>query len=79
MLGLPLARGAEARVRNPDAPLAAVLVNGGTARRVPGTWSATSEWLAERLATAVSGGRLHRGPVPDEELERARLVHRGRS
>ncbi len=49
MLGLPLARGAEARVRNPDAPLAAVLVNGGTARRVPGTWSATSEWLAERL------------------------------
>ncbi len=46
----PLARGAEARTRNPDAPLAAVLVNGGTARRVPGTWSATSEWLAERLA-----------------------------
>ena len=45
-----LAHGAEARVRNPDAPLAAVLVNGGTARRVPGTWSATSEWLAERLA-----------------------------
>lgn len=45
-----LARGAEARVRNPDAPRAAVLVNGGTARRVPGTWSATSEWLAERLA-----------------------------
>ncbi len=46
-----LARGAEARVRNPDAPRAAVLVNGGTARRVPGTWSATSEWLAERLAS----------------------------
>ena len=46
----PLARGAEARARNSDAPLAAILVNGGTARRVPGTWSATSEWLAERLA-----------------------------
>jgi pimeloyl-ACP methyl ester carboxylesterase len=30
--------------------VAAVLVNGGTARRVPGTWSATSEWLATRLA-----------------------------
>jgi dienelactone hydrolase len=45
-----LARGAEARVRNPDAPCAAVLVNGGTARHVPGTWSATSEWLAERLS-----------------------------
>ncbi len=28
-----------------------MLVNGGTARRVPGTWSATSEWLAKRLAT----------------------------
>jgi pimeloyl-ACP methyl ester carboxylesterase len=45
-----LTHGAEARVRNPDAPRAAVLVNGGTARRVPGTWSATSEWLAEHLA-----------------------------
>lgn len=50
MRTVPLAHGAEARVRNPDAPLAAVLVNGGTARRIPGTWSATSEWLAERLA-----------------------------
>jgi pimeloyl-ACP methyl ester carboxylesterase len=50
-----LANGAEARVRNPDAPLAAVLVNGGTARRVPGTWSATSEWLAERLAPRFAG------------------------
>jgi hypothetical protein len=44
-----LATGAEARVRNPDSPRAAVLVNGGTSRRTPGTWSATSEWLAERL------------------------------
>jgi pimeloyl-ACP methyl ester carboxylesterase len=25
-------------------------VNGGTARRAQGTWSATSEWLAERLS-----------------------------
>jgi dienelactone hydrolase len=45
-----LTRGAEARVRNREGPRAAVLVNGGTARRVPGTWSATSEWLAERLS-----------------------------
>ena len=51
MRPFPLARGAEARVRNPDARRAAVLVNGGTARRVPGTWSATSEWLSECLAT----------------------------
>ena len=27
-----------------------MLVNGGTAKRVPGTWSATSEWFAQRLA-----------------------------
>jgi pimeloyl-ACP methyl ester carboxylesterase len=47
---LALASGAEARIRNGDAPRAAVLVNGGTARRVPGTWSATSEWLALRLS-----------------------------
>jgi pimeloyl-ACP methyl ester carboxylesterase len=45
-----LSTGAEARVRNEHAPLAAVLVNGGTAKRVPGTWSATSEWFADRLA-----------------------------
>lgn len=50
MRPFPLARGAEARARNPDGSRAAVLVNGGTSRRVPGTWSATSEWLAERLA-----------------------------
>jgi pimeloyl-ACP methyl ester carboxylesterase len=47
---LTLPTGAEARIRNEDAPRAAVLVNGGTARRVPGTWSATSEWLAVRLS-----------------------------
>jgi pimeloyl-ACP methyl ester carboxylesterase len=47
---LTLSSGAEARARNEDGARAAVLVNGGTARRVPGTWSATSEWLAQRLA-----------------------------
>jgi pimeloyl-ACP methyl ester carboxylesterase len=47
---LALATGAEARLRNEDAPRAAILVNGGTARRLPGTWSATSEWFATRLA-----------------------------
>jgi dienelactone hydrolase len=50
MRTLALATGADARVRNEDAPRAAILVNGGTGRRVPGTWSATSEWLATRLA-----------------------------
>lgn len=50
MRTLRLATGAEARVRNEDASRATVLVNGGTANRVPGTWSATSEWLAQRLS-----------------------------
>lgn len=45
-----LETGADARLRNHEAPLAAVLVNGGTARAVPGTWSATSELLATELA-----------------------------
>jgi pimeloyl-ACP methyl ester carboxylesterase len=49
---VPLSTGADARVRNPGAPVAAVLVNGGTAKPVPGTWSATSELLADRLAPA---------------------------
>ena len=47
---VPLSSGAEARVRNEGADVAAVLVNGGTARAVPGTWSATSELLADELA-----------------------------
>ena len=46
----PLASGAEARVRNDGSPLWAILVNGGTAKLVPGTWSATSELLAVELA-----------------------------
>jgi dienelactone hydrolase len=45
-----LATGAEARVSNGRAQLAAVLLNGGTARPLPGTWSATSELLARQLA-----------------------------
>jgi dienelactone hydrolase len=47
---VPLSTGAEARLRNEGAGLAAVLANGGTAKHVPGTWSATSELLAEELA-----------------------------
>lgn len=45
-----LASGADARLSNEAAPLAVVLVNGGSARAVPGTWSATSELLATELA-----------------------------
>ena len=45
-----LPTGGEARLRNDGARLAAVLANGGTAKPVPGTWSATSELLATELA-----------------------------
>ena len=35
---------------NPGGRRAVVCVNGGSGRRVPGTWSATLEWLVRRLA-----------------------------
>jgi pimeloyl-ACP methyl ester carboxylesterase len=54
----PLPTGADARVRNEAAPLAAVFVNGGTARAVPGTWSATSELLVDELAPRFPGLRF---------------------
>ena len=45
-----LATGAELRRRNEAGSRVALLVNGGMAKPVPGTWSSTSEWLATRLA-----------------------------
>ena len=45
-----LASGAEARVSNTGASLGVVCVNGGQGRAAPGTWSATLEWLVDRLA-----------------------------
>lgn len=45
-----LPTGGDVRLQNEGAALAAVLVNGGTSRAVPGTWSATSELLARELA-----------------------------
>ena len=50
-----LTTGAEARLCNEGAPLAAVLVNGGSAKAVPGTWSATSELLARELGPRFPG------------------------
>jgi len=47
---VPLATGADLRLRNEGQPLAVLLVNGGTAKPLPGTWSATSELLADELA-----------------------------
>ncbi len=49
---ISLSTGAELRLSNPGRSLAVVCVNGGLARPVPGTWSASLEWLVERLAPA---------------------------
>lgn len=38
------------RVIGPTTECAVVCVNGGQSREVEGTWSATSEWLVQRLA-----------------------------
>jgi pimeloyl-ACP methyl ester carboxylesterase len=46
----PLASGAEARITGPLDGLGVVCINGGQGRDVPGTWSATLEWLVARLA-----------------------------
>ncbi len=46
-----LPTGAELRITGPaDATLGVVCVNGGQAGEVEGTWSATLEWLVQRLA-----------------------------
>lgn len=50
-----LPSGAEARVTNAIGRRALVCVNGGTGREVPGTWSATLEWLVRRLALDFPG------------------------
>jgi dienelactone hydrolase len=45
-----LATGAELRVTGISGERAVVCVNGGQAADVPGTWSATLEWLVRRIA-----------------------------
>jgi pimeloyl-ACP methyl ester carboxylesterase len=45
-----LVTGADVRITNEGARQAVVLVNGGSAKAIPGTWSATSELLTEALA-----------------------------
>jgi len=45
-----LATGAEMRVTGPTSECAVVCVNGGQAREVEGTWSASIEWLVRTLA-----------------------------
>jgi pimeloyl-ACP methyl ester carboxylesterase len=45
-----LSTGAEMRVSGPTDRCAVVCLNGGQARDLEGTWSASIEWLAQRLA-----------------------------
>ena len=47
-----LETGAEARLTGGSGAFAVVCANGGTARPVAGTWSASVEWLVRRLAPA---------------------------
>ena len=46
----PLPTGADVRFRGLDGGLGVVCVNGGQSAEVPGTWSASIEWLVGRLA-----------------------------
>ena len=52
---LELATGAGLRVTGPPTGGAIVCVNGGQSRDVPGTWSASLEWLVDRLAPERPG------------------------
>jgi pimeloyl-ACP methyl ester carboxylesterase len=47
---ITLATGAEMRVTSPGAQATVVCVNGGQSARVPGTWSASLEWLVRHVA-----------------------------
>lgn len=53
-----LSTGAEVRFSRPPAPLAVVCANGGQGAEVPGTWSASIEWLVGELAPAFPGLRF---------------------
>jgi pimeloyl-ACP methyl ester carboxylesterase len=48
-MSFALQTGAEARWTGTPGPRAVVCVNGGTAAEVPGTWSASVEWLVRHL------------------------------
>ncbi|HWH06019.1 MAG TPA: alpha/beta fold hydrolase [Gaiellaceae bacterium] len=52
MRSFPLDSGAEGRWTGEAGAAAVVCVNGGTAAEVPGTWSASVEWLVRALAPA---------------------------
>jgi dienelactone hydrolase len=53
-----LSSGAELRVRGPEQGDAVICLNGGRRKQVEGTWSASLEWLVERLAAGLPGLRF---------------------
>ena len=55
---ITLSSGAEARLRGPSSRLAVVCANGGQGRDVPGTWSASIEWLVGEVAPAFPSIRF---------------------
>ena len=54
-MSFELASGAEGRWTGTPGRRAVVCVNGGTAAEVPGTWSASVEWLVRRVAPRLGG------------------------
>jgi len=54
----PLPTGAEIRFSGASSELAVVCVNGGQAAEVPGTWSASIEWLVSRMAPSFPSLRF---------------------
>lgn len=54
-MSFTLASGAEGRWTGTPGPCSVVCVNGGTAAELPGTWSASLEWLVRRLAGRLPG------------------------
>ena len=58
---------------------AVVCVNGGTSAEMPGTWSASVEWLVRRLSAPLPRPRLPRGALPDQVVAAARALRRGRA
>src|SRR6187551_955987 len=50
-----LATGADARWTGEPGVRAVVCVDGGTSAEVPGTWSASVEWLVRRLSRRLPG------------------------
>ena len=78
LMALALATGAEARWTGTPGRCAVVCVNGGTAAEVPGTWSASLEWLVRRLSARFPEPRVPRGAVPREVVAAPRPLRRGR-